>query len=117
MAARKNQTPDFFNEEPFDPVEVATGQGGPREKPDSVRSKSQSLPASAHVTPAVEKKKAGFYLSVELLDRFARKFYELKLAGAAIKNQSALLELALSFALDDLDKGIKSQVLKTVRVE
>jgi len=117
MAVCKKQPPDFFNEEAFDPVEVATGQGGPRETPGSVGPQSQDLPASAHIGPAVKKKKAGFYLSVELLDRFARKFYELKLAGAAIKNQSALMELALSFALDDLDKGIKSQVLKTVRVE
>jgi hypothetical protein len=39
----------------------------------------------------------------------------LKLAGAAIENKSALLELALSFALDDLDKGAKSRVLQNIR--
>ena len=117
MAVRKNQTPHFFSEEPFDPVAVATGQGGQRDTPDSARFKKESPQASGHVSSAAKKKKAGFYLSIELLDRFARKYYELKLAGATIKNQSALLELALSFALDDLDKGINSQVLKTVRTQ
>jgi hypothetical protein len=58
------------------------------------------------------KKKAGFYLSMEIIERFNRKFYELKLAGIAIDNKSTLLELALAFALDDLDKGAKSRVLR-----
>jgi hypothetical protein len=107
MAVRKNKTPDFFNEETFDPVEVATKQGG-RGKPGS------GLSPKTHVGHAVNKKKAGFYLSVELLDRFSHKFYELKLAGAAIENKSALLELALSFALDDLDRGSKSQVMQNI---
>jgi hypothetical protein len=48
------------------------------------------------------------------LDRFSRKFYELKLAGVAIENKSALLEVALSFALDDLDKGPKSRQLQGI---
>ena len=103
MAARKNKTPEFFNEESFDPVEVATGQGG-----------QGGVGPKTHVGPAANKKKAGFYLSVELLDRFTRKFYELKLAGAAIENKSALLELALSFALDDLDRGSKSQMMQNI---
>ena len=60
------------------------------------------------------KKKAGFYLSADVLDRFTRKFHELKLAGVAVENKSTLLELALSFALDDLDKGTRSKVLKTL---
>jgi hypothetical protein len=103
MAARKNKTPEFFSEESFDPVGVATGQGG-----------QGAVGPKTHVGPAVNKKKAGFYLSVELLDRFTRKFYELKLAGAAIENKSALLELTLSFALDDLDRGSKSQVMQNI---
>ena len=103
MAARKNKTPEFFNEESFDPVEVATRQSG-----------QGGVGPKTHVGPAVNKKKAGFYLSVELLDRFTRKFYELKLAGAAIENKSALLELALSFALDDLDRGSKSQMMQNI---
>ena len=48
---------------------------------------------------------------MEIIERFNRKFYELKLAGIAIDNKSTLLELALAFALDDLDKGAKSRVL------
>jgi hypothetical protein len=58
------------------------------------------------------KKKAGFYLSKEIINRFNFKFHELKLAGIAIDNKSTLLELALAFALDDLDKGEKSRVLQ-----
>ncbi len=58
------------------------------------------------------KKKAGFYLSVDVLQRFTHKFHELKLAGVAIDNKSTLLELALSFALDDMDKGNNSRVLQ-----
>ena len=61
------------------------------------------------------KKKAGFYLSMDIIERFNRKFYELKLAGIAIDNKSTLLELALAFALDDLDKGGKSRVLQRLR--
>jgi hypothetical protein len=49
---------------------------------------------------------------MEIIERFNRKFYELKLAGIAIDNKSTLLELALAFALDDLDKGAKSRVLR-----
>ena len=60
------------------------------------------------------KKKAGFYLSVDLLNRFNHKFHELKLAGVAIDNKSTLLESALSFALDDMDKGEDSQVLRNL---
>jgi hypothetical protein len=107
MAASKNKTPDFFRDESFDPVEVVTGQGEPG-RSDQNSEKPARLP---------DKKKAGFYISVDLLERFTRKFYELKLAGAAIENKSALLELALSLALDDLDKGTKSQVLKLIRKE
>ncbi len=122
MAASKNKTPDFFKDESFDPVEVASGQGGPGtsgpnfEKPASLYPGKGAGPKTLTGHTPV-KKKAGFYVSVDLLDRFARKFYELKLAGAAIENKSALLELALLFALDDLDKGAKSQVLKVIGKE
>jgi hypothetical protein len=57
------------------------------------------------------KRKAGFYLSVDILNRFNRKFHELKLVGVAIENKSALLELALSFALDDMDRSHESRLL------
>lgn len=83
--------PDFFDITPVDPVRSATGGNPP---------------------PADKlKKKAGFYLSLNLIERFDRKFHELKLAGAAIGNKSTLLEAALAFALDDLDRGEHSQVL------
>jgi hypothetical protein len=120
MAANKKKTPDFFKDEPFDPIEVATGPGSP----DRSQDQDSEGPSHSHtagtaikkpgVSQAVYKKKAGFYISVELLNRFNRKFYELKLGGAAIENKSALLELALMFALDDLDKGTKSRVLKNI---
>ncbi|MEJ2660766.1 MAG: hypothetical protein P8Z73_08605, partial [Desulfobacteraceae bacterium] len=55
-------------------------------------------------------KKAGFYLSEELLDRFNRCFHQMKLEGAAIENKSALLEKALEFALNDLEKGRQSRL-------
>ena len=95
MATGRNKTPDFFKENAVDPVDAATGypQGSPEAK-------------------AVAKKKAGFYLSVDLLNRFNLKFHELKLAGVAIDNKSTLLELALGFAMDDMDKGEESLVLK-----
>lgn len=83
---------DFFDANPVDPVRSATG-GKP--------------PASEKF-----KKKAGFYLSLALIERFDRKFHELKLAGAAIGNKSTLLEAALDYALDDLDRGEHSQVLR-----
>lgn len=107
MATGRKDTPDLFAEEGFDPVRVATGPVGttPGEN-DVVKNPARGK------TGMVLKKKAGFYLSREILDRFARKFYELKLAGAAVDNKSALLELSLCFALDDLDKGKKSQILK-----
>jgi hypothetical protein len=121
MAANKKETPDFFKDESFDPIEVATGPGRPGSPERSQDLDSEGPPHSCTtgsainkpgVGPAAHKKKAGFYISVEVLNRFNRRFYELKLAGAAIENKSALLELALVFALDDLDKGTGSRVLK-----
>lgn len=117
MAARKKKTPDFFKDESFDPVEVASGSGDPGGSARHSKKKSPRFPdrrggSKTQAGTVLHKKKAGFYVSVDLLDRFSRKFYELKLAGAAVENKSALLEMALSFALDDLDKGPKSQILK-----
>jgi hypothetical protein len=92
MTPDPNDLPDFFEPNPVDPVRSATGGGPPRaEKP---------------------KKKAGFYLTQDLIERFDRKFHELKLAGADVGNKSTLLEAALAFALDDLDRGEHSKVLK-----
>jgi hypothetical protein len=112
MAPGRKKTPDFFDEEGLDPVETAIGY--PRHLPQDDVAPSG---AAANTIPAVAtaaKKKAGFYLSVDLLDRFTRKFHELKLAGVAIDNKSTLLEAALGYALDDMDKGEESQVLKKI---
>jgi len=93
MTASDNKTiPDFFNEKRMDPVSVATGRPAPK--------------------PAMPKRKAGFYFSETLLDRFNRKFHQLKLDGIPIPNKSALAEMALHFALDDMERGDASQLLK-----
>jgi hypothetical protein len=88
-ASERNKYPDFFEDHHLDPLATATGSRSPKAAPTA-------------------KKKAGFYLSEALLDRFNRCFHQLKLEGAAIDNKSALLEKALAFALDDLEKGRQS---------
>ena len=93
MTASDNKIiPDFFSENRLDPVSVATGRTA--------------------VEPAIPKKKAGFYFSQALLDRFNRKFHQLKLDGVPVENKSMLAELALHFALDDMDRGDASRLLK-----
>ena len=109
MATGKNKLPDFFSEDGIDPVESATGNRQPLPE-DSGTSSGKDTKAGMST-----KKKAGFYLSKEIIERFNFKFHELKLAGIAIDNKSTLLELALAFALDDLDKGRKSRVLQRLR--
>ena len=94
MPSRRKTEPDLFEDGLPDPVEAAIGRG-------------RGAPAAAGA-----KRKAGFYLTGDTLDRFDTKYYELKLAGAAVDNKSALLEAALSFALDDLDRGSESRILK-----
>ncbi len=90
-ATDKKEANDFFHDPPLDPVAAATGNRKPS---------------------AVPKKKAGFYLPVDVLNRFDRKFHELKLAGHSIENKSAMLEAALGYALDDLDRGPASTILR-----
>jgi hypothetical protein len=85
-----NKSPDFFEDHGTDPVAAATG--------------------TEKSAPQVPKKKAGFYLSLPLLERFNRRYHQMKLDGLPIENKSALLEMALSFALDDLDKGERSRL-------
>ena len=103
MATGRNKLPDFFSGDGIDPVESATGKQQPLTDGKGAK------------TGVSSKKKAGFYLSKEIINRFNFKFHELKLAGIAIDNKSTLLELALAFALDDLDKGGKSRVLQRLR--
>ena len=89
-ASEQNKSPDFFEDHDLDPLTTASGGKGTR--------------------PSVPKKKAGFYLSEELIQRFNRRFHQMKLDGVTIDNKSALVEIALAFALDDLDKGAKSKI-------
>jgi hypothetical protein len=109
MAPPRKKTPDFFEDHPLDPIETATGY--PR---SSHAASLKRTPAKAEKKgiQGTLKKKAGFYLAADLLERFTLKFYELKLAGVPVDNKSTLLETALSFALDDLDKGPKSALLQ-----
>lgn len=90
MECVHNKSPDFFEDHGPDPVATATGVDTPVKR--------------------TSKKKAGFYLSESLLNRFNRKFHQMKLDGVPIENKSALLEVALSFALDDLDKGDRGRL-------
>ena len=99
MARKRTQSPEFFEENAIDPLTAATG---------SMR------PGRSHpVDPAAggAKQKAGFYLSRRVLERFNRKFYELKLEGKAVGNKSTLLEAAIDYALDDIDQGTGSTIL------
>jgi hypothetical protein len=102
MPTRRHQMPDLFDDHLPDPMEAATGRRQPAEglRPPG------ALPEA--------KRKAGFYLPDELLERFNTRFYELKLAGAAVGNKSALLAAALGYALDDLDRGADSRILKRI---
>ena len=105
MVDPKKITPDFFDDGALDPVDAATGR--------SSAAQADGPPKrQARAKSAVAKKKAGFYLSADILNRFNLKFYELKLAGAAIENKSNLLELMLGYALDDMDKGEESCILQ-----
>ena len=98
MTTHRKKTPNFFEDKTIDPVETATGHGKGSKGLSSV---------------SAQKKKAGFYISASILERFSRKFYELKLAGVGIDNKSTLLELALVFALDDMDRGAQSRILQS----
>jgi hypothetical protein len=100
MAKRMKKSPDFFEHNPLDPVNAATGTAD----------KPRSRTANSGLKP--QKRKVGFYLSESLLERFNRSFYELKLKGQSIENKSALLEAVLEFALDDIDRGDDSHIIK-----
>jgi hypothetical protein len=115
MADSRKITPDFFADSELDPVDTATGSAGNLRSKTSASASatdaSRSKNTQAGAGSAVAKKKAGFYLSADILNRFNLKFYELKLSGAPIENKSNLLELMLGFALDDMDKGEQSRIL------
>jgi hypothetical protein len=94
-ASDQKKSPDFFEEHELDPLTTATGKH------------KQGPPAT--------KKKAGFYLTEALLDRFNHRFHQMKLDGMAVENKSALVEIALAYALDDLDKGESSVLVASLR--
>ncbi|MFZ0614196.1 MAG: hypothetical protein WAM73_18280 [Desulfobacterales bacterium] len=102
MARKTRKSPEFFEENPFDPVDAAIGD---TQKPRSTD------PRGA----APEKRKAGFYLSARILERFNRNFYELKLQGRPVENKSALLEAVIDFALDDIERAGESLILKRLQ--
>ena len=108
MTTRRNQTPDLFAEHLPDPVDAAIGG---RRPPGHRRPQGRRAAGAAPEA----KRKAGFYLSDDLLGRFNTRFYELKLAGAPVDNKSALLEAALTYALEDLDRGADSRILRRFR--
>ncbi|NNF99673.1 MAG: hypothetical protein HKM93_09865 [Desulfobacteraceae bacterium] len=93
MVSERNKSPDFFEDHTIDPMAAAAGTIDKR---------------------AVRKKKAGFYLSEDLLERFNRRFHLMKIEGIPIVNKSALLELAIRFALDDLDRADESLLLSAI---
>ena len=103
MAKKTKKSPDFFEENPFDPVSAAIGDG------------QKLRPVAAGKSAAGEKRKAGFYLSTRILERFNRNFYELKLQGRPIDNKSALLEAVIDFALDDIERAAESRILKRLQ--
>jgi len=105
MDKKMKKPPEFYDHDPFDPINAATG------------SPSTEQTTAHKKTMGDEKRKAGYYLSVILLERFNRKFHELKLNGFSIENKSDLLEKALLFALDDIDKGFESLVLKQLEAK
>lgn len=102
MAKRKHAAPDFFEDNALDPVNSATGQ-------------TYAGRPACHNSSIEEKKKVGFYIKAGLWERFNRTFHELMLEGSAPGNKSGLLEAALTFALDDIDKGAASKVRKLMR--
>lgn len=89
-ASKQKKSPDFFEEHVLDPMSTASRNQSPR-KP-------------------VPKKKVGYYLSLAVLERFNRRFHQMKMDGVPIENKSAFVEVALSYALDDLEKGAESQI-------
>lgn len=105
MASEKNRSADFFDDSAFDPVSTAIGTADSRNA-DALSSRKKTV--------APPKKKAGFYLSIDMLDRFNRKFHELMLAGVNVDNKSTFVEALLTYALDELDQGDDGGVLKTL---
>lgn len=102
MGTEKEHSIDFFDDSEFDPVSTAVGNEAGEDL--TSRKKDGGIP----------KKKAGFYLSIDMIDRFNRKFHELKLAGVDIDNKSTFLEILMTVALEDLDRDDDSRVKQLI---
>jgi hypothetical protein len=108
-ASGTNPPPDFFEEHSLDPVRAAKGGAA---KGASAKGATAAGKPEKGTVASVPKKKAGFYLSEALLSRFDRQFHQLKIDGVPVENKSALLELALEYALTDLDRAEESVLLR-----
>lgn len=87
---KDNPAADFFHETGFDPL-IAAVRGETKE---------------------TDKKKAGFYLSHGLLERFDKTFYTLKIEGQGVDNKSAFVEKLIDYALDVLDRDGLEKIIK-----
>lgn len=105
MKTEKDRKPEFFEANPIDPVLAAIGL-------DERGAKKSSSVEDGKNGGHAKKKKAGFYLSLDVLDRFTRKFHEMKLDGITIENKSAFVEAAIIYALDNVDKEEGSEFLE-----
>lgn len=116
MAKSKDrlETPDFFGDDDLDPVLTATNaaKGGQKKVRRTKEEQKNIRTEKAKPAAAVSKKKAGYYLGIELLSQLDRKFLELKLQGKSIENKSALMETIIKFGLLDIEKGEDSLILK-----
>lgn len=110
MNADNKNIPDFFEDEQFDPVTTATG-GAASAKPVG------QVPATQSDRGGWNKKKAGFYLPKDLIERFNRKYHQLNLEGVVVGNKSALLETILEFGLEEMDRGSHSEIQKRLTVK
>ena len=60
-----------------------------------------------------EKRKTGFYLTEETIDRLEKKYLLLKLEGIPVLSKSQLVEMALGMLFDDLsckDSKVKAKL-------
>lgn len=86
---KENRAADFFPDD-FDPL-IAAVRGE---------------------TKDTDKKKAGFYLSHGLLERFDKIFYTLKIEGKEVDNKSVFVENLINYALNVLENEGFEKVIK-----
>ncbi len=138
MVANRKETPNFFNDIDIDPDPVKLATGGRKKKNISIEEQNKNRidekknvrkkdkknskleenkkarkEERKNLTKEV-KKKVGYYLPESLIASIDKNFYKLKLDGKDISNKSDLLEQIVAFGLEDLSKGGKSKILKTI---